>query len=254
MNLFGLIILFSLISGTLSLVGGIALLGRQEWVRKFSIHFVSFAVGTLLAVAFLDLLPEALELGENKIEGILSAALLGIILFFAIERLILRFHPHHHTDSGEEPHHHPVPLLLTIGDSIHNFVDGVLLASAFLVSIPLGIVTALAVAAHELPQEFSDFSIMLYHGWSRRKVLWTNIFSSLSNVLGAVLAFLARDLITPVLPELLAITAGIFIYIAASDLIPDISSKTPPDKTSHVISLVLLGVAAVWLLGRILGG
>ena len=246
------ILIGSLFSGVLSLVGGIGLLFKSDWVKKFSTHFVSFAVGALLATAFLDLLPEALELGEGKTESLLIAAMVGMIGFFILESLILKFHPHHHDD--EENHHHVTPNLLLIGDSFHNFIDGIVVASAFLTSIPLGIVTALAVAAHELPQEIGDFSVMLHHGWSKVKVLWVNIASSLSNVLGALVAFVARDYIEPKLPLLLAVTAGIFIYIAASDLIPEISTHHRRDKTSHVVFLIVLGIFTVGILRHYLEG
>src|SRR3989338_1552357 len=247
------IILGCLISGLLSLAGGIGLLFSASWVRRFSVHFVSFAVGALLATAFLDLLPEALELGTGMTENLLMAALAGMVGFFVLESLILKFHPHHHIDD-EELHHHATPNLLMIGDTFHNFIDGGVITSAFLTSIPLGIVTSLAVAAHELPQEISDFSVMLHHGWGRMKVLWINIFSSLSNIAGAVIAFFARDYIEPRLPYLLAITAGIFIYIAAADLIPEISHEHRRDKASHVFVLLVLGILAVGVLRYYLEG
>lgn len=243
--IFGYIILFVLLSGVLSLAGGILLLGRPEWVRRFAGSFVSFAAGALLAIAFLDLLPEALQMSVNH-RAVFAAALVGILSFFIIERLILQFHSHHHID--EDEHHHAAPILLSIGDALHNFVDGVVIAGAFLVNMPLGILTAVAVAAHEIPQEIGDFSIMLHHGWSRRKVIWTNIWLSLTSVLGAILAFVFRGIIEPILPEILAFTAGIFIYIAGTDLIPEITAKGSRDKTGRVVTMLLLGVLAVWLL------
>lgn len=244
MSIFAQIILFTFISGVLSLIGGIALLARADWVKKFSLHFISFAAGALLATAFLDLLPEALS-QATKVNAALFWALLGIVLFFVIEKLILQFHSHHHED---EEHHHAAPILVQVGDSAHNFIDGVAIAAAFLANAPLGILTALAVAAHELPQEIGDFSIMLHHGWSRSRTLWMNVFSSLASIAGAIVAYAAKDLIEPYLPQLLGLTAGIFIYIASADLIPEISSKAPRDKTSHIIFLLILGVVTVGIL------
>lgn len=243
----------TIFSGLLSLAGGVTLLFKTKWISKFSTHLVSFAVGALLATAFLDLLPEAFELRQGRLEGLLVVVLAGIVGFFFLESLILKFHPHHHGDE-EQFHHHATPNLLLAGDTFHNFIDGIVVASAFLTSIPLGIVTALAVAAHELPQEIGDFSVMLHHGWARAKVLWVNIASSLSNVFGGVLTFFARDLLEPRLPELLALTGGIFIYIAASDLIPEISLHHRRDKTSHIMLLLLLGVFAVGILKYYLEG
>ncbi|MDP3762633.1 MAG: ZIP family metal transporter, partial [bacterium] len=119
MQLFGYILLFSILSGVLSIAGGVGLLFRASWVRRFSMHFLSFAIGALLATAFLDLLPEALELAPGNAENIFVASLAGVVGFFVLESLILRFHPHHHDD--EELHHHATPNLLLIGDSVHNF-------------------------------------------------------------------------------------------------------------------------------------
>ena len=241
------ILIATVVSGLFSLAGGIALLGRAKWINQFSVHFVSFAVGVLLATSFLDLLPEGVEFAAEGAEKVFLSALVGIIAFFTLERLILKFHPHHHVDE-DASHHHPVPLLLSIGDTFHNFIDGILVAVSFLANPALGVVTAFSVAAHEIPQEISDFSVMLNHGWGRRKVLWANIFSSLASVAGGVLAYLFRDAIYPVLPQLLGATAGIFLYIATADLIPEISSKEHWDKTSHVLGLVILGAVSVGLL------
>src|SRR3989344_6036541 len=250
------IIIGCLISGILSLIGGAFLFVKPDLIRKFSTHLVSFAVGALLATAFLDLLPEALELGEGQgiaAANLLIAVMVGIVGFFILESLILKFHPHHHDDE-DEFHHHTTPKLLLFGDTMHNFIDGVVIAGAFLTSIPLGIVTALAVAAHELPQEIGDFSVMLHHGWSKAKVLIANIVSSLSNIAGAFLAFFASNYLEPRLPYLLALTSGIFIYIAAADLIPEISMYHRRDKTSHVFVLIVLGIFAVGVLRYYLEG
>jgi len=245
-----------LVSGLLSLIGGVILLGKRSWVTNFSTHLVSFAVGALLATAFLDLLPEALEHGAESgtgIESLMVAVLLGIVGFFILESFILKFHPHHH-DDDEKLHHHATPNLLFFGDTFHNFIDGVVIAGAFMVNVPLGIVTSLAVAAHELPQEIGDFSVMLHHGWSRAKVLWANVISSLSNIVGALITFFAGAYLQPKLPGLLALASGIFIYIAAADLIPEISMHHRRDKTSHILLLLLLGIAAVWVLKYYLEG
>lgn len=250
MPIFAKIILATLISGLLGLFGGILLLAKPHWVKKFSLHLISFAIGVLLAAATLDLLPEAVEFAGEELQGLFVGLLAGIVGFFVLESLIYRFHPHHHEDT--ETHHHAAPTLLLIGDTIHNFIDGILVAITFLADPTLGIVTAVGIAAHELPQEISDFSIMLFHGWSRRKVLWANVFSALSAVLGAVGAYLLRDFIEPILPQLLAFTAGVFIYISVADLIPDISKTTPKDKISHVMLLVLLGIVSVWYLRNLL--
>ena len=258
MSILTKIIFASLISGLLGLTGGIVLLFKHNWVRKFSLHLISFAVGVLLATAILDLLPEAVELAEGMethAEDLFIGLLVGIVGFFSMERMIFKFHPHHHGDvddlalTGQSAHHHPAPTMLLIGDTIHNFIDGVLIAITFIANPGLGILTAVAVAAHELPQEFSDFSVMLSHGWSRRRVLWANILSALASVVGAISAFVLRDLIIPFLPQLLSFTAGIFIYIAIADLIPEVTHESLRDKTLHVFALVFLGILSVLVLG-----
>ena len=249
------IILASLVGGLFSLVGGFALLARASWVKRFSIHLVSFAIGALLATAFLDLLPESLELAEEggliDPRALFVYALFGVVLFFVLERLIIHFHPHHHKDTEE--HHHPTPTLLLFGDTVHNFIDGGVIAASFIADPSLGVLATAAVAAHEIPQEIGDFSVMLHHGWSRPRVMWANVFSSLASLVGAIVVFVMRDTLQPLLPQLLAVTAGIFIYIAAADLIPDVSKDAPRDRSSHIFVLMFLGIAAVWILGRYLG-
>lgn len=247
------IIIFSLLGGAVSLIGGVLLLiGKSETIRSVSTHLISFAAGALLGTAFFEALPEALEHGdEANMEKILLAVLLGIAGFFVIERLILKLHTHHHED--DHHHSHATPYLLLMGDLIHNFVDGVVIAAATIISIPAGFVTALAVSAHEIPQEIGDFSVMLHHGWSKRRVFWINLWASFASVIGAVITFLAREALEPILPYLLALSAGFFIYIAAADLLPEVTdSEHAKDKTTHIITLFLLGILIVWGLGEVL--
>lgn len=253
LSLFWQIILFSFVGGILSLVGGAFLLWKSELAQRISLHLVTFAAGTLLAVVFLDLLPEALELGGEPTQ-IFPWTLGGIIGFFALEAMLVRFNLHRedevshavtghtHVEPAPQPYsRHSLPWLVTIGDGIHNFVDGVAITAAFLVSVPTGIVTALAIAAHEVPQEISDFSILLHGGLSKRRVAWLNIGAALMTTVGAVLAYLLRETIDPFLPIILAVTAGIFIYIAAANLIPEIQHHhRHRDKPSHVIVILIL--------------
>lgn len=243
------ILLFTFISGTLSLIGGVILLGNARWVHKFSIHFISFAAGTLLATSLLDLIPEAIETGAD-VSTIMRNVLIGIGIFFIIELIIHKFHSHCY-DEKHDHHNHVTPTLLSVGDALHNTVDGVIVAGAFLVSIHLGIITAVAVAAHELPQEISDFSIMLQSGWSKIKVLWMNILVSLTSILGALITYYAKNIIEPYLPFILAIIAGSFVYIACTDLFPQISGEKH-DKPLHVVTLLIVGITSVVYLGTIL--
>jgi len=249
----GQIVLFSLIGGVFSLIGGSLLLTSRRLTGKLLIHLATFAAGALLGAAFLDLLPETIAAGEAlgiEVEPLAIAILVGIIAFFTLERLLLRFHGHHE-EGRASGHLERTPWLLIIGDSLHNLMDGIAIASAFFVSAPLGIVTALAVASHEVPSEIGEFSVMLQAGWPRRRVFLTNVFSAFMATVGAVVAYGLRGLIEPVVPWILALTTGIFIYIASSDLIPEIHHKTRKDKPAHVIGLLIVGVVVVGVIGKL---
>lgn len=244
----GYILFFTFLGSVFSLIGGIVLLFKEKLTLKISHLLISFAAGTLLGTAFFDLLPEASEKTEHK--DVFLWTLIGILFFFLLERLIHWFHYHTYNVGGKavEP---AVPLII-LGDSVHNFIDGVVIAATFLVSIPLGIVTTLAVAAHEIPQEIGDFAILLHKGLTRRKVLLFNIFSALTAIIGALLMFFLRDLITGILPITLSLTAGFFIYIASSDLIPEIHHEKRKWFAFYEIVLLLVGVLTVWLLVSLL--
>ena len=232
------IILFTFLGSIVSLIGGILLLAKEKFALKIS-HFLSaFAAGTLLGTAFFDLLPEAVEGGEGL--NIFFWALLGILIFFLLERFI---HHHHDHPKGQK---NIVPLIV-VGDSVHNFVDGVAIAATFLISIPLGVVTSLAVAAHEIPQEIADFGLMLHQGVKRGKVVWINLLSASAALLGAVLTFLFQERIEGMLPAVLAITAGFFIYIAASDLIPEIHNRENRTIAFWETVMLLVGVLVIYL-------
>lgn len=244
MTLFLLILFFSLVGGLFSLVGGLILLWKGEKIQEFFIHLLSFAAGAMLATAFLDLLPEAVETGL-AVEQVFLWTFGAFVVSFLGEGLFLRFH--HHDDRNRLA---SAPWMLTISDSFHNFFDGVAIAAAFLVNVPLGIVTALAVAAHEIPQEMGDFSVMLGAGWKKSRVLAANVIASLLTVVGALLAFAFRGVVEEFAGFFLAITAGIFLYIGASNLIPELYHSTRRDKITHVITLFLLGIIVVALVFR----
>ncbi len=237
----GYILLFTFLGSVVSLIGGILLLVKEKWTLKISHLLMSFAAGVLLGTAFFDLLPEALE--EKGEVNIFAWALTGIVAFFLLERFIYWFHHHHeHEDKEAKP---TVPLII-LGDSVHNFLDGVAIAATFLVSVPLGMVTALAVAAHEIPQEIGDFAILLHRGMKRNKVIWVNILSALTAMAGAVLTFFVGDTVKNLLPVVISLTAGFFIYIAASDLIPEIHHEKR--GFAFLESLLLIaGVILIWL-------
>lgn len=231
------ILFFTFLGSIVSLIGGILLLVKEKFAIKISHFLAAFAAGTLLGTAFFDLLPESLE-GGGEID-IFWWALVGILLFFLLERFI-----HHHHD---DPENKNVVPLIVVGDSIHNFIDGVAIAATFLISIPLGIVTSLAVAAHEIPQEIADFGLMLHKGVRKNKVLKINFLSALFALAGALVTYLAKDALEGLLPIFLSLTAGFFIYIAASDLIPEIHHEDKRVIALTETLLLLLGVLVIWL-------
>ena len=203
---------------------------------------VSFAVGTLLGVSLLDVLPEALEsLRPGMVFGTLLA---GILVFFVFEKMVLWRHCH--TDHCEI-HESAAPLVL-VGDGVHNFIDGAMIAAATQISLPLGLTTALAVAAHEIPQEVGDFAILLAVGYSRRKALLLNLLSGASAIGGVVLASLAINLAPRILPYFLPVAAASFLYIAMADLIPSLH-RGPVDRGAvRQVLLVAAGIAVAMLL------
>ncbi|HEX6462022.1 MAG TPA: ZIP family metal transporter [Candidatus Saccharimonadales bacterium] len=248
MTLFALTVA-SLLGSLISLLGGILLLHKRVKREKIMLYAMPFGAGALLGAAFFDVLPEALhevhELGGTE-QTILTWALIGFVLFFVMERTVRWFHRHH--EHGEQRSH---KTLIVLGDTIHNAIDGVAIGAAFLVSIPTGIVTTLAVAAHELPQEIGDFGMLLGKGMLPRKVLVINILSSLATLVTALLTFWLGASLEALVPLLLAVVAGCFIYIAAADIIPDIHEQ--PHRQANLQSMFLLiGIATIPLVGLLL--
>lgn len=233
------VLFFSLIGGLFSLAGGMLLISKKSSAKLLAKYATPFAAGALLAAAFFDLLPESIEqLAEGAAPNWVLA---GILLFFLLEHFLRWFH-HHHEHAKEDTTQAP---LIIVGDSIHNLLDGIAIGAAFLISVPTGIVTAIAVAAHEIPQEIGDFGLLLKYGYSRKKVMLINIFSALMSTAGALVTFGLGSRIDLPLGELLGITAGLFIYIAASDLIPTIH-ESAKGKTNYLAAILLLtGVLTV---------
>lgn len=239
------IFIFTFIGSIASLIGGFILLKRNLWEGENSVHLLAFAAGVLLATAFLDLFPEALEESlENP--DIFVFGLLGVVVFFFLERLFVSFHPHDNTDI-EGSRRKSVVSLVLFGDGFHNFIDGFVIAGSFLVSTPMGVVTALAVAAHEIPQEISDFTILLRSGLGAKKAIIYNILSGLTALAGAVIAILITDSIEPYLGLILAFTGGMFIYIAASDIIPELQHMYLKERKWHQATFFVVGILAVYI-------
>ncbi|MDP2671798.1 MAG: ZIP family metal transporter [bacterium] len=240
------VLVFTFIGSILSLAGGLILLKRRLWEGENSVLLLSFAAGVLLATAFLDLLPEALR--ETKQDpNIFLAALLGLVTFFFLERFFVAFHPHEQDQEKlEGSRRKSIVSLILFGDGFHNFIDGFAIASSFLVSVPIGITTSLAVATHEIPQEISDFTILLRSDLGAKKVIFFNILSGMTAILGALLALFLSELISPYLGLILAFTSGMFIYIAASDIIPELQHLYLRDRKFHQAIFFVVGVVAVY--------
>jgi zinc and cadmium transporter len=236
------VIFFSLIGGLFSLFGGILLLSKKSVATKLAMYATPFAAGALLAAVFFDLLPEGIEADTNP-QTVLTWTLVGIVLFFILERFLTWFHHHHeHIDSQNQSK----KSLIVIGDTIHNALDGVVIATAFLISVPVGIVTTIAVALHEIPQEVGDFGLLLSRGMSRKKVLLANIFSALSTTVLAVITFALGSEDKLPIGAMLGISAGFLLYIATSDIIPSIHEHTPKNKLFDIRPILLLvGIVVV---------
>ncbi|AWT59871.1 MAG: Zinc transporter ZupT [Candidatus Moanabacter tarae] len=238
------ILTFSL-SGTIgTIVAASLFLTSQRKISRVTLScFLSFAVGTLLSVAFLRLLPEALELAKSR--SIMVTVLFGIVLFFVLEKLLIWRHCHEQECQVHATGGH----LILLGDSFHNFVDGITIAAAFMTSIPLGATTALAIIIHEIPQEVADFSILLKQGFSAKKAILFNTLSSLTMCLGALIAYFALDLMNPLIPFILAISASSFIYVATVDLIANLHRDSEDQSPRLQLFFVFCGIATISILG-----
>jgi len=260
-----LIIIFTALGGVLSVLAAAVFLLLPDRHRDAILpHGISFAIGALLAVAFWGLIPEAFAAVDSEhLQSLSGTILAGVLGFFVLEKLLIWRHCHygdcevygddvhdhlHEHDSNHSHNHHghgvakSAGALIILGDSIHNFVDGVLITAAFLTDVKLGIVTSLAVAAHEIPQEVGDFAILLESGYGKGKALFYNILASLATVAGGVLAFFSLENLHDSLPYFLALAASSFIYIAVADLIPSLHRKTDMKNSLQQIALIAAGV------------
>lgn len=230
---------------------------RSNWVH----HLVSYAIGALLGAAFLEVLPHAIERASSPANAA-GLVLAGILCFFVLEKLVLWRHCHEEDCEGHEGSHdhgHGAAdqgrsgTLIMIGDTFHNFVDGILIAAAFMESIPLGMVTAVAMIAHEIPQEVGDFVILLHSGFSKKRALLFNLMSSLATLVGGVLAYGALPLVDGAVPVLLALGCSSMIYVAVADLIPGLHRRPELVATLQQVLLIGLGIASIWATGLAVG-
>ncbi|MCB1746642.1 MAG: ZIP family metal transporter [Gammaproteobacteria bacterium] len=237
------VLLFSLAGSVLSVLAAATYLLLPERIREKSPDYlISFAIGMLLGASFLHLLPEAIEQAMDSAHSLMGTALAAILVFFLLEKGLIWRHHHHHDGHAEGCEHIPghAGTLILIGDSVHNFLDGVLVAAAFMHDASLGVVTALAIIAHEVPQELGDFAILIHSGYSRLRAFVFNLLTSLSMIVGAVLAWFALGEFHGAIPYLLTFTAASFVYIAVSDLMPTLNRRIGLRAT--VVQLVLIAV------------
>jgi len=263
MSVLSWIIATTLLSALLSvlLAAVLTLNTLASWVNML----ISYAIGALLGAAFLNALPEALELSKNPGE-MTATVLFGILLFFILEKLVLWRHCHsegcdahdrliaplatgpaagHSHDSGRSG------MMIMLGDTFHSFVDGILIAAAFMADVQLGIVTAIAIIAHEIPQEAGDFLILLNSGYSRRQALLFNMFSSAATLLGGLTTYFMLQDMNHILPSLLGLASACMIYVAMSDLIPGLHKRPEIGATIQQVTLITLGISSIWLAGRL---
>ena len=238
MPLLVLILLAAVGESIVSFSGAALVIFKEEKVRRATHFIISFAVGALLGVGFLDLIPEAAK-REGDITKILPFVLGGLLLFFVLEKFLFWYHCH----EGECKVHTYTYLILW-GDFLHNFIDGVILALAFLADARLGFLTTLAVIFHEIPQEISDFGLLIHGGMARSRAFLYNFLVSLSTIVGALLTYAFGAFLEPFLPILLALVAGNFIYLAATDLMPELHEST---NLRHGLIQLLFVLAGIFL-------
>jgi zinc and cadmium transporter len=251
MSVLAWIISASIFGGVLSVVGAalFTLNTRPHLIGSL----VSYAIGALLGAVFLDILPEAIKLSPNS-TTVSATVLGGILLFFILEKLVLWRHCHHDHCEAHEPQvaaahdHGRSGMMIMVGDTFHNFVDGIIIAAAFLTDIHLGIVTSLAIIAHEIPQEVGDFAILLHSGYSKLRAFQVNLISSFATVVGGVLGYLTLQTMQSWTPSLLALAASSMIYVAVADLIPGLHKRTALRDTVQQVVLIMLGVGTVALM------
>jgi zinc and cadmium transporter len=252
----GLIVVFTVLSGFVSALAASVFLMLGSARRAAVLpHLVSFATGALLGAAFLGLIPHALDgVGEGGAHALGLALLLGILSFFLLEKFVLWRHCHDDPCEMHAPSHETRDAasawMILAGDGFHNVLDGVLVAASFMTDPRLGVVTAAAVFAHEIPQEVGDLAILLHGGWSRGRALTLNLLTSLTSVLGGVVAYFALGDAMHVLPYALAVAASSFIYVAVADLIPGLHRRVDLRAGLEQMLFIGLGVAVVYFTHR----
>jgi zinc and cadmium transporter len=237
------IFLLTFVGSVLSLAGGVVLaLRKKKFTHSQTLLIASFTAGVILATAFFDLFPEAERAGGLKLPFVLA----GIVFLFLFEKSLIWYHHHGHDGEAQESQ---TPLMMIMGDTVHNAMDGVVIASATIASPVAGFVTALAVGAHEIPSELGEFGVLLSKGWSKWKTIGANLLSSLSAFAGAIGAYLFRAEIAAVIPQVLSFSGGMFTYLACSDLIPELhhGCRENCDNLSNFWQVAVFGFG-IWII------
>ena len=237
---------------SLLLAAALAFSARPSWIPVL----VSYAIGALLGASLLEVLPEAVEMG-GEIETVGQAVLGGILMFFLLEKLVLWRHCHDevceaHGSHGHGHDHGRSGAMIMVGDTFHNFVDGIIIAGAFIADFRLGVVTTLAIIAHEIPQEIGDFLILLHSGYTRTRALLLNVLSGVATLIGALIGYYALSMLQGWTPVLLGLAGASMLYVAMSDLIPGLHKRAEIGATLQQLVLIGLGIGTVALIGYLL--
>ena len=239
-----------LIVSSISLIGVVALAVNEVRLRKIIFLLVALAVGALFGDVFIHLIPEIFQ-NSTRITVSALAIIGGILIFFSLEKFL---HWHHHHAEHKHEEIHAFTYLNLFGDALHNFIDGAVIAVSFIQSTPLGIVTTIAIIAHEIPQEIGDFAVLIYGGFSRAKALLYNFLTALTAILGALFAYFYSGLVAGSQAYITAFAAGGFIYIAGTDLIPELQKEKSLKKSFVQFALMVLGIALIWIVTRFFEG
>jgi zinc and cadmium transporter len=245
------IVIACLAGGALSVIAAAGTLAlHSRWISRL----VSFAVGALLGAVFLELLPHALEHGATQ--RVMLTVLIGLLLFFLLEKLVLWRHSHLEAESltdgtpDTRPHSHGFDggrsgLMILIGNSVHNFCDGIVIAATFIADFALGTTTALAIVAHAIPQQVGDFAVLLHSGYSRRRAFMYNLATGAATLAGGLAGYAALASMQEVLPTVLALAAASLLYVAVADLIPSLHRHPAPGETAQQLALIGVGIAII---------
>jgi zinc and cadmium transporter len=241
------ILLATFIVSLISFVGVICLALKENILNKILLVLIGLSAGALMGGAFLHLLPEAVEKSTGL--DVYLFVLIGFILFFLIEKVLHWRHCH-----KGECDVHTFQYMNLVGDSIHNFIDGMIMAASFVVSVPLGITTTIAISTHEIPQEIGDFGVLLYGGFSKKRAITLNFVVALTAILGGIVGYFVSNLIENIVLFILPFAAGGFIYIAATDLVPEIRKELDMRKYMATLLVFICGILIMWVTKVVFGG